>query len=251
MVQCEATSSDTGAYIDSSGACRACPSGCTSCRDGDGSCEEPQPTTRSKEGDDTQKADDSSEQTDDGTQKADAGTKKKEGDGNEGDGKEGDGKEGDGSKQCPERCTDCDSKGKCDECEDGWAVDDGACVQVRPGALRASVASACGPVGTVLIGSEAARAPHLQEGLKLLPPPDTNLDTFRRSQTLPPPQNKRHFLFPPAGAVWRALREVQAPQLWRHQVRAVRLWLRPHPWPLRGLLQPRLHPLPRGAGAVR
>ena len=78
-----------GAYIDSSGACRACPSGCTSCKDGDGSC---------KDGD---------TQSDGKRRKSERGA------------------------SCPERCADCDSKGKCDECEEGWLLDEsGACVQV-------------------------------------------------------------------------------------------------------------------------
>lgn len=106
FAQCEATLSDVGAYIDASGACRACPSGCTSCRDGDGSCD--------------------SEQAQPGSSKSDEEDQpNKSGD----DGEDG---ENGSARSCPERCSVCNRRGKCGECEEGWLLDETrACVQVR------------------------------------------------------------------------------------------------------------------------
>lgn len=118
-LRCEATLSDVGAYIDASGACRACPSGCTSCRDGDGSCD--------------------SEQAQPGSSKSDEEDQpNKSGD----DGEDG---ENGSARSCPERCSVCNRRGKCGECEEGWLLDETrACVQCGSNCLRCKPSSSGG-----------------------------------------------------------------------------------------------------------
>lgn len=120
FAQCEATSSDVGAYIDASGACRACPSGCTSCRDGDGSCD--------------------SEQVQPGSSKSDEEDQPNKGGTDEEDGEDG------SARSCPEHCSVCNRRGKCRECEEGWILDETrACVQVRGSQCKGVTHCLAGP----------------------------------------------------------------------------------------------------------
>ncbi|PRW59403.1 39S ribosomal mitochondrial [Chlorella sorokiniana] len=125
-LRCEATSSDVGAYIDSSGACKACPSGCVSCRDGDGSCNEVQSGKRAKEEDSG----------------SSSGSSSDSGSGSDSGSSSGSGSEG--GSGCPEHCSSCDS-GKCSECKEGWVLDEsGACVQCAENCVKCKPSSSGG-----------------------------------------------------------------------------------------------------------